>query len=322
MVIKTKVLSILNPLTYGMLLIGLLCFSQTSFALDKQGHKVVCQLAFENLTPSSQTKVTKILALLSREQKKLINQYNNQSTARYNEQANISFADSCTWADAIKKQKAYQKFKTWHYINVSRSATSVSKSSCKNDCITQAIILHKQQLHHSTHAKEKLEALMFLGHWLGDIHQPLHVSFSSDYGGNKNKIKLKRVHCNNLHWLWDECLLNQIALELSNTRKKTSRKKKQQSLVDMFNLAWEKEPTSIANSWHSELVYQWASESLQLTRDQQLYYCKLLASGECISLADNVIQLPLNYQQQFSPVLQKQIILAAKRLSLALEDAL
>jgi len=36
----------------------------------------------------------------------------------------------------------------------------------------------------STDDQAKLASLKYLGHWVGDIHQPLHVSFADDRGGN------------------------------------------------------------------------------------------------------------------------------------------
>jgi S1/P1 Nuclease len=48
-------------------------------------------------------------------------------------------------------------------------------------------------------------ALKFLGHWVGDIHQPLHVSFRDDRGGNDIGV---RGECSgNLHSTWDTCLV-------------------------------------------------------------------------------------------------------------------
>ena len=52
---------------------------------------------------------------------------------------------------------------------------------------------------------QKLASLKFLGHWVGDIHQPLHVSFEDDRGGNS--IQVTGVCGSNLHSAWDTCLV-------------------------------------------------------------------------------------------------------------------
>ena len=70
---------------------------------------------------------------------------------------------------------------------------------------------------------QKLASLKFLGHWVGDIHQPLHVSFGDDRGGNN---VLVTGECgSNLHSAWDTCLVlravgedvNEAATELLKT---------------------------------------------------------------------------------------------------------
>src|SRR5713101_1171895 len=52
---------------------------------------------------------------------------------------------------------------------------------------------------------QKLASLKFLGHWVGDVHQPLHVSFEDDRGGNE--INVTGDCRGNLHSAWDSCLV-------------------------------------------------------------------------------------------------------------------
>ena len=53
--------------------------------------------------------------------------------------------------------------------------------------------------------EQKAASLKFLGHWVGDVHQPLHVSFADDRGGNEiNTVGDCR---GNLHSAWDTCLV-------------------------------------------------------------------------------------------------------------------
>jgi hypothetical protein len=50
-------------------------------------------------------------------------------------------------------------------------------------------------------------SVLFLDHWLGDIYQPLHISFADDLGGNSLIFSHLATKCKNLHWYWDECIL-------------------------------------------------------------------------------------------------------------------
>jgi len=69
---------------------------------------------------------------------------------------------------------------------------------------------------------QKLASLKFLGHWVGGIHQPLHVSFEDDRGGNS--VLVTGLCGSNLHSAWDTCLVlravgedvNEAATELMN----------------------------------------------------------------------------------------------------------
>jgi hypothetical protein len=54
--------------------------------------------------------------------------------------------------------------------------------------------------------QEQLDALKFLGHWVADVHQPLHVSFEDDRGGNGVKVT-GGICGGNLHGVWDTCIV-------------------------------------------------------------------------------------------------------------------
>ena len=97
-------------------IISIFSFSSYSFALSKMAHQVVCQLAFEHLSPFKQQQVVYLLSNIASPDKKIINKYNH-----HNSNKAISFSDACTWADAIKNSGEYAKYKTWHYMNVARN---------------------------------------------------------------------------------------------------------------------------------------------------------------------------------------------------------
>ncbi|XP_075106407.1 endonuclease 4 isoform X2 [Nicotiana tabacum] len=50
------------------------------------------------------------------------------------------------------------------------------------------------------------EALMFLSHFVGDVHQPLHVGFTGDVGGNTIIVRWYRRKTN-LHHVWDTMII-------------------------------------------------------------------------------------------------------------------
>ncbi len=291
------------------LLLAISLFSTSSWALGKLGHQVVCQLSFELLMPANQQKITQLLAALPVKDQATINRYNHQPKQKI-----ISFAESCTWPDAIKREDNFVQFKSWHYLNVARNRTRIDKDSCQQDCLTQAITYHQQQLNKAQDKYQQVMALMFLSHWLGDIHQPLHVSFASDLGGNKNKVIPAVGRCESLHWYWDECLL----YPLDKTKEGFDYSVFKHTLISELRTALKQAPIQ---QWRNSSVIDWANESLAIVRNDALQYCH--NSGKlCQSNQDSTITLSDDYHQKYQALLKQRIMQAAVRLSEMLNSSL
>ena len=116
-----------------------------------------------------------------------------------------TFADACTWPDYPRRRASE------HYVNLPRNADRLDEDPCPlaNDCVVSAIETDLAVLSSSSATEqERLEALKYLGHWGGDIHQPLHVSFQDDRGGNA--IGVSGGLCSwDLHAVWDRCIIEQ-----------------------------------------------------------------------------------------------------------------
>lgn len=287
------------------LLIGsLILFSQPSFALAKFGHKIVCQLAFDHLSVAKQQRVTQLLHAVPRAHQSIINQYNQLDT-----NTPLTFATACTWADAIKlhetKYPEFKQYKSWHYLNVPRDLIYISKPMCSKNCLPQAIITHQKQLQSLPRSWQSAQALLFLGHWLGDIHQPLHVSYKSDLGGNKIALIDNTSRCTNLHWFWDQCLI------------KTSTRSEKQ-WVERLSQQWDS--LNITAFYHPQ-VWSWANESYQMIREPRFQYCNLTSSKVCLK-PEGKVKLADDYARYHFEIIQKQLLKAAKRLTRVLEKTL
>jgi hypothetical protein len=276
----------------------LLLYANSGFALGSLGHQLVCQLSYDQFSTALRQQVDLLLAQLPKSEQQRINHFLHRPTA-----APVTFADSCVWADAIKKDHNYDKFKTWHYLNVAREVTQIDSNTCTSNCVVAAIISHRQQLATAQAAWQKVQALMLLGHWLGDIHQPMHVSFADDLGGNKVAVATTDEHCTNLHWLWDECLLTRSGQ--SNLQ-----------LMHTLTTLWQTAPI---NLWQQSAPWQWANESLLLVRSAGLGYCRL-QQNNCV--ANETALINAQYQQRMLPILLQRMVQASARLVTLLEQAL
>lgn len=285
----------------------LFIISNPSYAMGKLGHQLVCQLAFEHLSAQNQDKITTLLNDIPTQHKRLINHYNYKK-----EDTVITFDNACTWADAIKRIEEYRPFGAWHYLNVSRSKANIDVNECNEKCLPQAIIRHQKLLIKPEEAetqKEKkwqqIQSLMFLGHWVGDIHQPLHISFADDMGGNKVKFAHYDTKCGNLHWYWDEC----IFYKGKNGKTKW---------LTLLRSKWDETPQP---NWRAAQVWQWADESYQITRKPTFNYCQLDSYGRCEKPKGD-IKLPEDYLDEFQPIMEKRLLQAAQRLTQVLEASL
>ncbi|NMP15993.1 S1/P1 nuclease [Thalassotalea sp. Y01] len=279
---------------FALLLISL---SFNTLALGKDGHVLVCESTWQQLAQDDRQKIRAILKTVPSKEKQRINRYLNLPS-----QQALTFANGCNWPDAIKRDKLYDQYKPWHYINVKRNHTRVSKDSCSANkpCITYAIHTHLQHLKAAFNEQQLWQALFFLGHWLGDIHQPLHVSFSSDRGGNQVKTSSFYRHCDNLHAVWDYCLLD------GKSNKK------------WLQIMQQKMPDY--STEQAIDITRWANESLQISRLPTTGYCQL--KGElCQSLSHPTVIDPL-YVKTNQQILLQQMSKAAQRLKIILKKYL
>ena len=100
--------------------------------------------------------------------------------------ADDPLADEATWADDYRAVDGATA--GWHFINLPRQASLTASNEpgfCHSgNCVVDAIAAQYRTLTTSHDAKAKANALRFLLHFAGDIHQPLHATTNGDRGGN------------------------------------------------------------------------------------------------------------------------------------------
>jgi len=173
-------------------LLSLIVMPAPAEAYGRDGHRIVCDLAYRYLSDETRTEIDRLVAL---------------------DQQFENFRDVCSWADEVRRT-SHRHTAPWHYINQDREDPQVDAEDCAEDgCITSAIDLHAGIFADRARSDaDRLEALKFLAHWMGDIHQPLHVSIEGDLGGNTIDVLWRGERHTNLHRVWDsEILLDYMA---------------------------------------------------------------------------------------------------------------
>jgi hypothetical protein len=118
----------------------------------------------------------------------------------------ISDDSVASWADNVRASRP--ETGPWHFVDIPFDATSyIAERDCPSgQCVVAAIEHFAQALADTnTTTVARAEALRFLVHFVGDLHQPLHCAErNKDRGGNERSvIFLNRRREANLHRVWD-----------------------------------------------------------------------------------------------------------------------
>lgn len=143
-----------------------------------EGHRLVARLAETRLTPRTAQAVRDLLG-------------------------GQSLADASLWADQIRSLR--RETAPLHYVNIPLTADAyLPERDCPGGrCIIAAIESDERVLADaSAPTAERAEALRFLIHFIGDLHQPLHVTDDGDRGGNDRPVTFLGTP-RNLHQVWD-----------------------------------------------------------------------------------------------------------------------
>jgi S1/P1 Nuclease len=138
----------------------LLLYSPAALAWDGLAHEAICEIAFLELNDTARQRV---IALI-------------QQDPDFNRA-------SCNWADREPLQRPPKPF-----VNLPRDAAELGVEECPlaEKCVCDGDRGRLAVLASSDATdEEKLVALKLLDHCVGDVHQPMHVSFEDDRGGNR-----------------------------------------------------------------------------------------------------------------------------------------
>ena len=117
------------------------------------------------------------------------------------------FRESCVWADEVRSRRdaKYDTFRTAHYVNIPRGTEGfdIDRDCDGTFCVVEAILEQLAILaDRSALLANRRDALKFIGHFVGDIHQPLHAGYGDDRGGNDVRVLVDGQN-SSLHSLWD-----------------------------------------------------------------------------------------------------------------------
>ncbi|SNR63487.1 S1/P1 nuclease [Lutibacter flavus] len=118
-----------------------------------------------------------------------------------------SLALVSTFGDDIKSDKRYREFYTWHYVNMSFDVSyQDSEKNPNGDLVTGIKKCQEIILDENSSKDDKAFYLKLLVHFIGDLHQPMHVGRAEDKGGNTVQVQWFD-NGTNLHSVWDSKMI-------------------------------------------------------------------------------------------------------------------
>ena len=255
--------------------------------------------------------------------------------SRYCKEANLdAFADSSTWAD--DERSVNPSTSGWHFIDMPRGAPvgdALQYCPQSKGCVTKAIGDQLALLGNpNTPAAARADALRYVIHFIGDIHQPLHTTSNDDRGGNCVPVNFfgrapvetnsqKESFQPNLHSVWDSGLIDQL-------KGKRTPQQLAEELEAQFKpqipawLSGSRDPGSWA--WEGQeiaerIVYGLLPVKIAIETPVKVSSC---ADDEHIALRMLNLdeKIAEDYLKAATPVLEEQLTKAGARLAAVLND--
>ncbi len=268
----------MRPLLLATLILGFFC--SHAWAWGDTAHQVICEVAFRLAKPATQVEIQRLI--------------NSDPSATFPD-----FSESCVFPDHPRIRAPE------HFLNLPRDSAGLSSDQCPlaQKCVLTAILSDQKTLasKNETDANKRL-ALKSLGHWVGDIHQPLHVSFEDDKGGNTISVS---GCARNLHTVWDNCLID-YAIGKDVIKAATS-------MMAAINPDMQAQLTS-------STPRDWANETFAITKAITTRYC-VMHGPSCDPTGESLI-MTTEYLESNKLVVREQLLKAGVRLARLLDTAL
>lgn len=257
----------------------LLAWPTAAVAWGRDGHGAVAAIAADLLRPGAAQEVARLLG---------------------GDDARTAMIAVASWADEVRPER--RETARWHSVNIPLDAKGYdpARDCRKGDCAIGAIERFQGVLaDRSLLPAVRTEALKFLVHFVGDIHQPLHASDNGDRGGSQTTVRAGR-RSQTLHAYWDSGVVKRIAGG-------------REALVGIL-LAGIDEGQAVL--WSRGRAADWAEESREIVRT--VVYAGISGRGG----NDQPILLDGAYEKRAATVAAGRLRQAAIRLAAVLNAAL
>jgi hypothetical protein len=288
-----------------------------------KGHETVALIAEKHLSPEAKEFV---LTLLKE------NPIDLQLKRYCGSAVNDPMGEASTWADDVRPER---KNGPWHYIDIPRGtargdgnlAPYCGKEGCVNEALAAQIAILKDK---SAEPAKRAEALRYIIHFVGDLHQPLHSTTNDDEGGNcvplayfrRKPREHNRAYSPNLHSVWDSAIIDRDAEgadshEYADRLEETyasSFEQWQKAGIHIDDWIWE------SHDYAEKNVYAPLTPKVAIEQPVPVHACTD-DNNIGARLLDQHIAISASYQEQAAPIAELRVAQAGIRLAMILNDA-
>lgn len=313
----------------SIVVLSLLLAASPAFGWGCSGHETVALIALGQLNPHARQMVDSLLAGGPPE----------PAPHRFCKPTSLAaMADLSTWADDERDREP--RTAGWHFLDIPLSAGRGSMDRfCQAGCVSEAIREQVAVLRSAQSSPlEKQRALLFVIHFVGDLHQPLHVATNNDRGGNcfpveflRERVRLTHpasgAYRPELHGIWDKQLPERVGRIRHGTHDRDVRAFAASLARDYSReiARWRQQPVDVeAWAWESHKV---AVEDVYFRLPKPPAVEPPAPVKECSDdhhVSDRLAALHENLQQPYiaemRPVVREQLAKAGARLAAVLNQ--
>ena len=288
-------------------IVMLTAWTPSAMAWSQKAHAMVGDIATRLLTPSATLAVAELLR--------------NDLGADGKASGRVTLGQVASWPDEVRSLPEYRATFPYHFDDIPicgapdrplDRAKYCADGQCATAWFAKQLAILKDR---SAPGRARNEALKWVVHLVGDLHQPMHASDDSDKGGNDVKITFfgKRMddpvegrtqYPYNLHTAWDRLIPYRMFDERGGY---------DAFLADLPTAATRR-------AWEAGDIDAWAMESYVVARD--FIYPALPTGFVCGTPITALVAIGEPYYRPASEIAAAQIRKAGVRLAKVLNDVL
>ena len=195
-----------------------------SFAWGANGHAIIAEIAFRYMDEATRKNVLKYLK-------------------------GMTFDDAANWMDYVRSDHSYDYMKPYHYQDFEKGEAANLVSGNNIMGVLDSTLEDLNRMSKLSYEEIRIR-ILYLFHLIGDLHQPLHVGYPEDKGGNLFQVSFFGTG-SNLHKVWDAEIIDYKTISLDDCLRVNTYSSQELDGIQKINIvAWANESRS-----YLDLVY-------------------------------------------------------------------